>query len=332
MLARCVFCHTDLPANETLEHFQVGKRIAFDPARGRLWAICPTCQRWNLAPFEQRWEALEELERLTQDRGRLLRQSDNIALLRAEDLDIVRVGRAKLVEEAWWRYGKEMQRRNTRHQVVRVLEVGAYVGILVVASGFWFLGGGEPINNLIRWRKFGSALWRGERFCVRCGRPLRELKFERAKHLVLQVDSVGDPMLQLRCKRCGFRNPEAGYAFTGPEAERMLRRNLAYYNFAGTTEKGVRQAVEAIDTAGGPHWLLRQLAREQFAISHDKKKTQQSIALEIAVNDQVERQLLELELKELEARWKEEEELAAIVDGELTELPLLERIRTMLPG
>jgi hypothetical protein len=34
----------------------------------------------------------------------------------------------------------------------------------------------------------------------------------------------------------------------------------------------------------------------------------------------------------LEARWREEEELAAIVDGELTELPMLERLRLKLPG
>jgi hypothetical protein len=54
--------------------------------------------------------------------------------------------------------------------------------------------------------------------------------------------------------------------------------------------------------------------------------------LEIAVNDEAERQQLEMELAELEARWREEEELAAIVDGELTEVPLLERIRMKLPG
>lgn len=36
---------------------------------------------------------------------------------------------------------------------------------------------------------------------------------------------------------------------------------------------------------------------------------------------------LELELEELGARWREEEEIAAIADGELTPLPLLDRLR-----
>src|SRR5262245_59087509 len=64
MLSRCIYCHLPLSENLTLENFRVGRRIAFDPARGRLWAICDSCRRWNLAPIEERWEALEELEKL----------------------------------------------------------------------------------------------------------------------------------------------------------------------------------------------------------------------------------------------------------------------------
>ena len=46
-----------------------------------------------------------------------------------------------------------------------------------------------------------------------------------------------------------------------------------------------------------------------------------AIALEIAANEHAEQRLLELELADLEARWREEEELADIIDGELTPLP-----------
>ena len=42
------------------------------------------------------------------------------------------------------------------------------------------------------------------------------------------------------------------------------------------------------------------------------------------------RRLLEAELAELERRWQEEEQLAAIVDGELTPLASLERLRRAL--
>jgi hypothetical protein len=60
MFTRCLFCHRELPANESLERFPIGRRVAYDPARRRLWAVCPSCRRWNLAPIEERWEALEE--------------------------------------------------------------------------------------------------------------------------------------------------------------------------------------------------------------------------------------------------------------------------------
>ncbi len=52
----------------------------------------------------------------------------------------------------------------------------------------------------------------------------------------------------------------------------------------------------------------------------------EAIALEIAVNEDTERRLLELELEELERRWREEEEIAAIVDRELTPVAGFQRL------
>ncbi|HEX9106263.1 MAG TPA: hypothetical protein VF832_03535, partial [Longimicrobiales bacterium] len=132
MFDRCLYCHRDLPANEALEHFPVGRRVAYDPGRGRLWAVCPACRRWNLAPIEERWEALEELEKAVKDRSRLLSQTDNIALLRSGELDIVRVGRANLTEEAWWRYGMELVKRRRTYQLLTVAGVG---GVLALMAG-----------------------------------------------------------------------------------------------------------------------------------------------------------------------------------------------------
>ena len=57
-----------------------------------------------------------------------------------------------------------------------------------------------------------------------------------------------------------------------------------------------------------------------------------TIALEIAASEDAERRLLELELASLEAHWKREEELAAIIDGELTPMPLLETLRRKVAG
>src|SRR5512134_1723806 len=136
MFTRCLFCHAALPANDLVEHYPHGRRLAFDPGRGRLWAVCSACQRWNLAPIEERWEALEELDRLVTDQGKLLSKTDNIALIRAGEIDVVRVGQStKLVEEAWWRYGRELRERRSHHSKLSWIEMGAAIAISVTAGG-----------------------------------------------------------------------------------------------------------------------------------------------------------------------------------------------------
>ena len=64
MYSTCLFCNSSLGVNEQITAFPVGQRLAFDPARGRLWVICARCSRWNLSPLEERWEAIDECERL----------------------------------------------------------------------------------------------------------------------------------------------------------------------------------------------------------------------------------------------------------------------------
>ena len=63
MYSSCLFCNSDLETNQVLPTFPVGSRLAFDARQGRLWVICPRCERWNLSPLDERWEAIEECER-----------------------------------------------------------------------------------------------------------------------------------------------------------------------------------------------------------------------------------------------------------------------------
>ncbi|MDQ3950778.1 MAG: hypothetical protein M3282_10575, partial [Gemmatimonadota bacterium] len=111
MYHTCLFCHGDLGANEAVERFPVGRRLAFDAAKGRLWVVCPSCARWNLTPLEERWEAIEACERLY--RGTRLRAStDNVGLARLrEGLELVRIGSPLRPEFAAWRYGAKFGRR-----------------------------------------------------------------------------------------------------------------------------------------------------------------------------------------------------------------------------
>ena len=116
MYSTCLYCFTALGHNDALEWFPVGRRLAFDPRRGRLWAVCDRCGRWNLAPIEERWDAVEECER----RFRSAHQrygTDNVSLAGLRDgTELVRIGPALRPEIAVWRYGARLLRRSTMHR------------------------------------------------------------------------------------------------------------------------------------------------------------------------------------------------------------------------
>lgn len=347
MFTTCFVCQSPFPGNEVLEHFPRGDRVAYDPARGRLWAVCRGCKRWSLAPIEERWEALEELERLVSgDPGRpggrahLLSQTDNISLLRAAELEIVRVGRANLTEEAWWRYGKELRERRRTYKKLTVAGTVAAGAVMVGgwATGamglvsMWFLWGNAPeqVTNTARWLRFGSAAWRGDERCLRCGESFRELRFRNLGGIHILPGGEASPrILAYRCPRCG-NHRDGGLRLEGVSAEKTLRRVLAYHHFSGATERQVRSAGRLIEEAGSPQDLSRIVIRDGKRLG-DLQRTGR-IALEIAANESTEQHLLELELAELESVWRQEEELASIVDGELTPLPFLEQVRRKVTG
>lgn len=340
MYTRCLVCSTPFQPNDALEHLPNGTRVAFDPVRGRLWSVCRTCKRWSLAPIEERWEALEELEKLVTDRAQLLSQTDNIALLRAGRLEIVRVGRANLTEEAWWRYGRELKSRRQAYSKLSLAGTVA-AGAVVVGGwatggmtllGMWFVMGHAPdsITNAAKWLRWGSSAWRGRQECGRCGYTFRSLHFrERGGLVLLPGTEPAINRLAYRCPNCGHYR-EGGLHIEGQEADRTLRRVLAYHHFDGASERRVRSATRLIQEAGSPQDLKRIVVKDGRRLG-DLQRTG-AIALEIAANEESEQHLLELELAELEAHWKREEELAAIVDGELTPLPLLESIRRKVTG
>src|SRR5687767_9319058 len=188
-------------------------RLAFDPTRGRLWIVCRSCRRWSLTPIEERWEALEELEKLSRDKARLLSQTDNISLLRAGPLEIVRVGKANLTEEAWWRYGREL---TSRRQKWNNLGVAGSVGAGAVLLGSWATGGmtffgawlimghgKETIRNGVRWLRFGSSAWHGQARCE-CSHVMRTIPYnERASLGLFPGSEPGKVDLGVRCPRCG---------------------------------------------------------------------------------------------------------------------------------
>lgn len=116
MYSTCTFCYAPLGTNDVLESFPVSRRVAFDPHKGCLWAVCPHCARWNLAPIEERWETVEDCER--RFRATSLRYSSgNIGLAWLQgDFDLVRIGAALRPEVAAWRYGRQLTRHRPLHR------------------------------------------------------------------------------------------------------------------------------------------------------------------------------------------------------------------------
>jgi hypothetical protein len=340
MYKRCLVCNTPFPPNEGLEHLPLGIRVAFDPNRGRLWAVCKECKRWSLAPIEERWEALDELEKIVRDRAQLLSQTENIALLRSGRLEIVRVGRANLAEQSWWRYGSELAKRRKSYKTLTTAgAVGAgaaiWGGMALGGLGFigaWILWDKLPgtIPGAARWFRFGGDVWRGRAKCPRCGFTFHRVPYGKRGDLILRHTNEMEPTgMAYRCPRCR-EHREGGLHLHGREAEHTLRRVLAYHHFEGASERTVSSATRLIQEAGSPTDLTRILLRDGKRLA-DLGKTG-GIALEIAANEASEQRLLELELNELEAHWETEEELAAIIDGELTPLPLLETLRRKVAG
>ena len=144
MFTTCIYCKKPLDTNEVIESFPVGRRLAFDAARGRLWVVCRRCERWNLTPLEERWEAVEDCERIF--RGTRVRVSTgNIGLARhPEGLTLVRIGEPLRPEFAAWRYGDQFGRRRRT--------VAVYGGVVVAAATGLAVGGlvaGAAISTVL---------------------------------------------------------------------------------------------------------------------------------------------------------------------------------------
>ncbi|MGH7654827.1 MAG: hypothetical protein ACREN6_09200, partial [Gemmatimonadaceae bacterium] len=147
MYSTCIFCHASLGSNEAIEHFPVGRRLAFDAAKGRLWAVCASCERWNLSPLEERWEAIEECEKLFRD-TRLRVSTDNIGLAKLrEGTTLIRVGEPQRPEMAAWRYGDQFHRRRRKHMAMVAGGV-AVVGGVIVAGPIMGLVSGTTLTQV----------------------------------------------------------------------------------------------------------------------------------------------------------------------------------------
>jgi hypothetical protein len=252
MYSTCLFCNGPLGANEQIAAFPVGRRLAYDPARGRLWVICPRCNRWNLSPLEERWEAIDHCERLF--RGTRLRYStDNIGLARiGEHFELVRIGAALLPEIASWRYGARLERyaadTNGFRRAGALVRRSAQLPRWVARKAAWALAGyatsvGLSDEAMLRLRVFR----RGDAVLARS-------IDEHGTPIVIRYAHLGDAELIRPERDEPWRlvvRHDAGVARLAEEVGlRTAGKMLASLNFGVASNAEVQHAIAKLDEAG----------------------------------------------------------------------------------
>lgn len=352
MYSTCLFCHSDLGTNEVIESFPIGRRLAFDAALGRLWVVCRKCERWNLTPIEERWEAVEQCEKLFTS-TRLRVSSDNIGLSRLrEGLELVRIGKPLRPEMAAWRYGDQFGRRRRKY----IIGTGA---IGIVAAGVLIAG---PATGLLAGGGFGmfqllNGLQRAARDRIvraRVAVPGRErpaiLRGKDMKRIVLSsADGEWSLTMPYRSGALGSDSRRV-VTLIGADALRGAATVLPAVNLKGANREQVADAVQLLERTPDVNEMfmtathlrtptrrnrgrmvsfvdpisdIRGYMSADVTIPHtglgevflDRLPQPVRLALEMAAHEDIERRAMEGEVSLLERSWREAEEIAAISDS-----------------
>jgi hypothetical protein len=347
MYATCLFCHARLGSNEAIEAFPVGRRLAFDSAKGRLWVVCVECGRWNLSPLDERWEALEACERIFRaTHARVTTAQIGLARL-PEGCELVRIGAPLRPEFAAWRYGSRFIRRRANARlamaagaVAATAGVAAFAPLLlpalamgalsiIVVPGVTTVMGVVPVFGALALRDYlmhdrvvGRLTPRHQPFDAAPSRALTV----RARHLQaaeLQVRGGDSPAVSLDVPHDG------GWAhFDGLAAMQAASVLLAGANRLGAPEAQVQEAVRRVEELGDTSTYLR--AASSLGEARGSRMTSlinlwrglgamrlsgtECLALEMALHEESERRALEGELALLEAAWRDAEDVARVAD------------------
>ena len=341
MYSTCLFCNSSLGSNDRIEHFAVGRRLAYDGAKGRLWVVCPSCARWNLTPLEERWEAIEECERLF--RGTYVRVSTgNVALARFDDrFELVRIGKPLRPEFAAWRYSPHFSARRRESQyiigagvaaaalaavtigpaIAPALTMGA-ISIVAVpgltsAMGVFPVVGVLAARDYIQHDRVVGKFVQGKRVVVVRSKHLQDIE--------LDVGADGSTCIAIPHDN-GWTTMEGAAAM---HATGVL---LAGANRYGAPAARVRDAVGQIERVGDAAGFLAEAsARNGWrrgklmsmlntyrGLGALQLSPTERLALEMSVHEETERRAMQGELSALKAAWEDAEIIAKICDEDLT--------------
>jgi len=327
----CLFCRAYVGQNELIEHCPVGRRLAFDSRRGRLWIVCTQCNGWNLAPLDDRCEAIEECERLFRE-TKVRVQTENIGLAVVYDiLDLIRIGSPLRQELAIWRYANELRGRRRRaffKASARAADrfgwmmgagglVGAGVALLAGTPAAIGVGMMAGAGTEELWREIGPE--RIERFLGRVIAKVRintlDYSYVRTRHVpALRVAEYDDRW------RLELPHSVGWEGYEGPQAVNILGVMLPIANGFGASRGQVLDAVSELEQAGDATEYIESAARRLADAGYANQgvgayPTSTRLALEMAAHEETERQALQGQLKWLERRWRDAEQIAEIADN-----------------
>lgn len=342
MYSTCTFCHAPLGTNESIEQFPVGKRLAFDAARGRLWVVCPACRVWNLSPIEERWEAIEAAEKQYRDTPRRV-ATDHIGLAQLRDgTELIRIGEPMRPEFAAWRYGDRFTARYRQQLANGAVGIAAGIGAYAAgaAMGFGILAVGTlPLNAISLGRIFYDAKKVIGRFEDAAGAINVHAGHVPTARFVLTPGTAPGWGVSVRAIRRNLQPGQIGGSMglsdpkvilEGENAMAAARTILPAMNRRGGRKATVAEAVKMVERAGVQRFDPVVLAKSNGASSSGGSQSWElnelslplRLAMEMAAHEELERRALEGELAELEAQWREADEIAAIADA----LTLPERV------
>lgn len=331
-MRHCVYCDEAL-GEGTPEAPAPGRRHAYDPHQGRLWEICPACSRWNPVPLALRWETLEGWEAAVESGGKVVLESEHLALIRVDVGEVVRVGRPTLPEWGGWRYGDRLPDPKRRGGLIRrilsslptpPLEGYDPYGLTGPMGGVggrdgpsqWlaspFLEQATPLTMAFTSVPFAPS-------CPSCRNPLPLAPWEFQEVTFRPVDPGGElAAVEVRCGVCHDR-----VLLPLPDARPALRLGLGIVGGGSAARAVGRAAGEGLAQVGGTRSFLEGLARVGAPVG--ELELSQRVALTMALD-------AEAEMEALEAEWREAEEIAAIMDGELTHVPGFQEFRARVLG
>jgi len=311
MFRSCAFCNAAFDGDGGPSGLGIGRRIAFDEWKGRLWVVCPRCSRWNLTPFDDRLERIEAVARAA-SQGRIAASTEQVALIRWERYDFVRVGKPPRVELATWRYGERLRNRQRERMKVVVPLTVAAIGLGIAANVAAGGGFGVIVWNVHR---LVDGIYNGivgrrrvalteAPICASCG-SVMDLRAKHVQHARVVPDRHAEMAVVLSCPRCRHEAAQ----LTGTDAVQALRQGLTFLNLKRGGRRRAEDAAREVDRVGGPDRLVRDIAQRELTLG--SLRPERGLALEMAVDERA-------EVEELERQWKDAEEIADIADGTLS--------------